>query len=411
MDNFYGTGSSFLSASESLEINRWLEMNGFFYNPFAALDASVDPNLHQYIVQHTAMDALWGRNHALIFEPKGGGKSALRVRTAQNCYVGQQRNRPFPISYLPPFLQWGGATPSPEEHLQAILTSAMTQLLISIVYRPHWFLELNKYDQQLIRSSLERDLAGPLEGFMALVDADPEQLTLFRRRLNIFVPIRSTPAVTQVLALQEQFASITPMPVVEDAHSRWQRLRQILLSLFRFDSIYLLIDGLDAGPETVSDTRALIGSCQYIWRSLHQWAEERVFVKAFLPSESAKAWQASYSEEYQSAKQVHIEWTEDLLVEMLARRIDAATQGHFSSFAAIATPDLMDVERQIVQAADQISGPLPREVLSLLSHILLVAARRSTEPARLRYEDVEKGIRTYQLEMSTRQLNQQERGQ
>lgn len=408
MDNFHHTGS-FSYSRDNEEINRWLKVNGFLYDPFAELDASTDPYLHQYIVQHTAMDALWGQNHALIFEPKGGGKTALSVRTAQNCYVGQQRNRPFPISYLPPFLNWGGATPLPEEHLQAILTSAMKQLLISIVYRPHWFLELNSNDQQLIRSFLERDLAGPLEGFLALVDVDPKQLSIFRKRLNISLPIRSTPAVSQVLTLRKQLASIAPQTIAEDTVARWHLLRQILLSLFRFDSIYLLIDGLDAGPETASDSQALIRSCDFIWRSLPNWEAEGIFVKAFLPAESTDALQADYAAECGRAKYVHIEWTEDLLVEMLMRRIDAATQGQYSSFAAIATPDLMDVEQQIVKAAGKVSGSnLPREVLSLLSHILLAAARRSVEPARLHYEDIETGIRTYKIEMSAHQSNQQE---
>jgi len=411
LDNFHGTGSFSRSPSDSQEINRWLDINGFHYNPFAELNASADPHLYQYIVQHSAVDALWGRDHALVFEPKGGGKTTLRVRTAQNCYVGQQQNRPFPISYLPPFWQWGGATPSPDEHLQAILTSAMKQLLISIVYRPHWFLDLNTNDQQLVRSCLERDLAGSLEGFLVLVDADPKQLSLFRKRFDIFLPMRSTPAVTQVVALRRQLASLSLQPVAEDAQARWRLLQEILLSLFHFDSIYLLIDGLDAAPETASDSRALIGSCDFIWRSLPVWEKERIFVKAFLPSESAETLQTGYEVECSRAKLVHIEWTEDLLVEMLVRRIDAATRGHYSSFAAIATPDLMDLERQIVQAASKVAGNLPREVLSLLSFVLLAAARRSTDPARLHYEDLETGIKAYQAELSIRQSTQQEAGQ
>ncbi len=401
MDKFDEPGSFSRSPSNSQEINRWLKANGFFFNPFAELNASADPHLYQYIVQHSAADALWGQDHALIFEPKGGGKTTLRVRTAQNCYVGQQQNRPFPISYLPPFLQWGDAKPSPEDHLQAILTSAMKQLLISLVYRPHWFLDLNSDDQQLIRSCLERDLMGPLEDFLVLIDVDPERLSLFRRRFDIFLPMRSTPATTQVIALRQQLASIAPQPIAGDVWARWQILRQILLSLFRFDSIYLLIDGLDAGPETAADVHALIRSCDFIWRSLPAWEKERVFVKAFLPSESAETLQAGYRVECKRAKLVHIEWTPDLLVEMLLLRIEAATQGHYSSFAAIATPDLMDVEWQIVKTASEIShANLPREVLSLLSHILLAAARRSVAPARLQYQDVEAGIRAYRAESS-----------
>lgn len=366
-------------------IERWLTSHNFSYNPFSALDAASDPNLHHYTVQVSALEALWIPRHVFVFEPKGGGKTALRVRTVQNCYVGQQRNRPFPVSYLPPYIQWGGTKPSPEDHIQAILQSAAKQLFVSFVYRPHWFLELNKHSQRLARSLLDNHLSGPLVGFLDYLNNENDSLELFRRRFGIVLPHRSAPATEQVQALRAGLLETPAQPLQGDLFAHWRVLLELVLSTLGLPSLYLLVDGLDADSETAADPDLLIASCAFLWESLPAWTAERVFIKAFLPAEASSQLLTTYPKESEPVELVHIEWTHDLLVEMIARRIDVATKGQFSSLNPLCGPDWKDAEHQIVEAAKK----LPRDVLSLLLGVLYAAATRGGAGGRLRYEDFE----------------------
>lgn len=371
--------------------DRWLLDNGFQFNPFAALDAASDPHLHRYFVQQVAFDSLWGPWPSLVFEPKGGGKTALRARIVQTCYIGQERNRPFPISYLPSFLAFGGAEPDLAAHMRQIVMSAARQLLFALVHRPHWYLRLQPDEQSAVCSFLNANLPGPLSTYLLLVDNRGES-ELLKERLRLLPSIRIEPDLAQVLALREALRQPALAASAQSAASHWELMMTVLKDVFGFQEIYLLIDGLDAGPETAENPEALVRACQPLWMQAPAWAEQQqLFVKAFLPTEAEPVMVTTHQAMMAFARVAAIVWTEALLVEMLQQRIEVATQRLFSSLDAVAVPGFVEIERQIVAQAPA----LPREVLALTGAFLDAHARQSGPANRLRPESLELGLATY----------------
>lgn len=371
-------------------MDRWLAYHGFRFNPFVNLEASFDPYLYRYMVHLNAFDALWHNQPTLVFEPRGGGKTTLHIRILQTCYTGQATNRPFPISYFPFFLQWGHTQPTLEDHLQAILTSGAKQLLITLLYRPHWFLRLDQSDRQMIVALLNRDLPGQLNHYLQLLSV-PNALDLVQRSLRVSPVIRLPSNHANLAGI---LSAILELPQVRDQSSlamRWEKFAHVILNILKLDSIYLLIDGLDAVQETASDSMALINACKHLWQRVDDWANEKVFVKAFLPSEAQGILFEQHKAELHSASIANVEWSSVLLQQMLTERVIAATDGATGGLYALAQPDLQHLEEQIIE----IPPRLPREVLSLTTAILNAHVQRSGVKGKLDQGDFLHGVEQY----------------
>ena len=135
-------------------MDRWLTDAGFRFNPFVYLDASVDPHLSAYLVEHQAFATLWGDWPALTFAPAGGGKTALRVQIMRSCWSGPDTDHPFPISYVPLMDHQGGLPGTLEGHSRSILQAGTLQLLLALLLRPHWWAALDAHARRLIRGLL-----------------------------------------------------------------------------------------------------------------------------------------------------------------------------------------------------------------------------------------------------------------
>lgn len=378
------------AGQEGATVDQWLQDNGFQFNPFAALDAAADPHLHRYFVQQEAFDSLWGAWPSLVFEPKGGGKTAWRARIVQTCYIGQESNRPFPISYLPSFLAFGGAEPDFSAHARQIVTSAASQLLFSLVYRPHWYLRLQPEEQAIVCSFLNANLPGPLAGYLALMD-DSGDSELLKRRLHLLPSIRIEPDPAQVLALRQALRQRAESTPAQSTTTQWDLMMTVLKEIFKFRELYLLIDGLDEGPETAADPQVLVRACAPIWERAHDWAGQQLFVKAFLPTEAEPVMAGAQPAIMDAARVAAIVWTEALLVEMLQQRIEVATQRLFSSLDALAVPGFVAIERQIVAQAPR----LPREVLALTGAFLHANLRQQGADGRLHPSSLAAGLAAY----------------
>lgn len=359
-------------AEEVNDVERWLQLSGFVFNPFSALDAASDQYLHRYLVQIEAQKATWSLGPTLVFEPRGGGKTALRLRTVQDCYYGQGGDSPFPISYIPPFLQWRRVTPSPAEHMKAILGFGAMQLLISLIYRPHWFLEIPLHYQQFIRMYLDTDLPGPLLGYLNELNTR-EDLEHLWRRIDFSPFIRSKPDGTPFYQLLDKLKATTASAPIVSPFERWQTLQELLFSVLKMKAIYILLDGLDGSPETSTDPEVLLKACDYLWENGLTWAKEHIYIKAFLPNEVKETMAQRYPQWIEQAQIANIQWTEEQLISMLQKRIEAATQGELQSLDILAAPDFTSVERRIVEES---AYPLPRDVLLLTSQLLICHVQR-----------------------------------
>lgn len=355
-------------SGEHIEVilKNWLAWLGLQFDPFLPLDAAADPHLSRYMIHHEAFLAVWGDWISCVFAPPGGGKTALRLRTVEACYIGQETNRPFPVPYVPPLLLWGGQLPSLDDHLAALARAGAGQLLLSLAHRPHWFFRLNQTARQRVRHVLDWNLPGPLSRYLDLCRAARHVAPLCER-FGFTLVIPDPPDETTLLHF---CAALEAMPCGRDSlptpAERWQALLEVLLTDLHFDAVYVLLDGLDAAPETAHDSACLVSVLAPLLDQALDWCTHNVFLKGFLPLQVRQILLTRWPILSEAAHFATMEWTPELLVELVRQRIFVASGGAFDSLNAIASPAVGDLEKELASVVI----PLPREMLVLTRRVL-----------------------------------------
>lgn len=369
-------------------MHAWLEWLGLRFDPFGPLDAALDPRLGEYLVGHEVFARVWGDWHFWIFAPPGGGKTALRVRTAQACWVGQETNRPFPISYTPPFLSWGHVSPSPDDHLAALARTGAMALLLALAYRPHWLLRLDTGARRKVREVFDWSLPGPLSSYLECC-RQPDGLHLLCKALGATPGLPDPPDSDTLLRWCDVLDAIPadgspPAPAVQ-----WESLCRVLLETLQFRSIYILADGFDAAPATMADPQAVADCLMPLVPLIEDWAAREIYFKGFLPAEACPFLVHRFPIILQS--HAVIRWTPPLLAEIIRRRVYVASEGAFDSLDAVSSPALRDVEALLAQAV----LPLPREILVLTRRVLEEHVRRNGNSGIIQEEDIRAAILWY----------------
>lgn len=370
----------------------WLNLLGFSFNPFEFLEASEDSHLLRYMVEHEAFSSVWGNHTAFVFAPPGGGKTAMRMRVTQACWIGQETNRPFPIPYVLPFLRWGHVFPSREEHLVALAEQGAQFLLLALAHHPHWFLRLDKTGRRMIRKTLNWNLPGPLSSYLSPC-LESRSLEPLRERF----PLASLPSKSLQTDDLLEFCDIiisTPSPPLFPSTSideRWATLMTTLFDVLGFPAVYPLFDGLDATWETASNSQTGVLSLEPFLKLLERWSMQRIYAKLFLPEEIKSILKREHSQALSTAKQVNLKWNPALLAEVIRKRILVASQGEYDNLSALASPDVRDVETKLANAA----APLPREMIVLTRRVLFEHAQRATDDSKIDIDAVEAAIEWY----------------
>ena len=369
----------------------WLEWLGLGFDPFGPLDAASDRRLGEYLVGHEAFGRVWGDWPSWVFAPPGGGKTALRMRIAQACWVGQETNRPFPIPYIPPLPSWGHTFPSLDDHLTALTRAGTVALFLALAHRPHWLFRLDDGARRAVREALDWNLPGPLNGYLEQCRQSGSLHPLCESLDPTFV-LPDPPDETTLLRWCDVLdatlgdASVRPSP-----SEQWHNLCDLLLNTLEFRALYLLVDGLDAAPETTADAQMIAGCLSPLMPLVGDWAERRMFIKGFLPLETRDLLINQFTLAFTDAHIATIHWTPELLAEVIRRRVYVASQGSFGSLDAVASPALRDVETMLSQA----SLPLPREVLVLTRRVLEEHVRREGNSGKIQEEDIYTAIQWY----------------
>lgn len=370
----------------------WLEWLGLRFDPFGPLDAASDPRLGEYLVGHDAFARTWGDWPSWVFAPPGGGKTALRVRTSQACWVGQETNHPFPLPYIPPFLSWGHASPSLDDHLTALARAGAVTLLLALAHRPHWLFRLDDEARRSVRVVLDWNLPGPLDDYLAHC-RQSGSLQSLREALDPTFVLPDPPEAATLLRwcdVLDDAPAGEPRPLPA---ARWDSLCGLLLDTLGFRSVYILLDGLDAAPETITDAQAMVDCLASLMPLANDWAGRRVFVKGFLPIEAQAPLEDQFTSTFANTHSATIHWTPALLAEVIRRRVYVASEGDFGSLDAIASPGLRDVETILAKAV----LPLPREMLVLTQRVLEEHVMREGSEGRIKEHDVDTAIQWYNI--------------
>ena len=387
------------------KMEAWLQDLGLNQNPFDAtyFDAGADPFLSRYLVGHHAFEAIRHDQPAIVFAPVGGGKSAFRARLARACRVGEDGRRILPVVYsMPRPTELLRTANSLDRHLHFISQAIAGELLLTLAYAPTKYLSLDAQARQAVATqitanfvgSIPRYLAqlhheGTIDSIVSFVDPSasrliaqpaPEELRLFCQEMQ-----------SECKAAGEQVATLRQLSATE----RFQQLLALAKDLLDFQALYLLVDGVDAYIEaSEQDRRRVPEFLDVLFRQTGLWAEEHFFVKYFLPTEFLTPLRFTDilgPAQIIDLKLVHIEWTPDMLDEMLRQRLNFASQGRFDNLDAICAADLRNVQAEIIEAAQ----PLPREVLALAERLLLNHVRTHIEPDLLCAADLARTIDWY----------------
>ena len=380
------------------DLREWLYSLGMHFDPFQHLDAAVDPHLAEYLVGHDVFASIWGEWIAWVFAAPGGGKTAMRVYTTQACWTGQEINRPFPLPYEPPFLSWGHVAPSLDEHLIALSSSGATHLLLALAYRPRWFLRLAREAQAQLRTLLEVSLPGPLDRYLDLLEENVEEGP--RALCSLLDPVYTLPYPPPVEELKDLVVALRSLPPVKnlrvrlsrDAAARWQAMQNAISQLLGFHALYILLDGLDATPETASEEAMALDVLRPLLLEAEEWARNRVYLKGFLPCGVQSSMEENFPTLFEQGRvATTIEWPPALLAELVRRRVYVASGGAFGSLDAVAEPAVRDLETYLARFVP----PLPREMLVLTRHVLSSHVLRVGTEGLIALEDVADGIARY----------------
>lgn len=371
-------------------VDLWLKAIGLSFDPFSALEASSDAHLSSYFIGHKAFEIAWGDWNSIVFAPAGGGKTALRAQVIQAFWVGQETNRPFPISYIPPFIRWGHTTPSAEEHLLAISQSGAEYLLLALAHRPHWYLRLSAAEKMDVANALAWNLPGPLASYLRPCRASGSLEPLQEKFSPVALP--PDPPEAQILVEFLNALNVTGAPSTRSTVSkRWTLLLDVLLNTLKFPSIYILLDGLDATQEMVGTPSLSVEFFSSLVPFLPAWVSRRVFLKSFIPIETRSPLQEASLDFVRRSQITTIEWTPALLAEMIRRRVYSASEGEYGSLGPFSSPEVRDPEIELARAII----PLPREMLVLTSRVLVDVIERADQNPKITSADVESAIAWY----------------
>ena len=380
----------------------WLNSMGLAFDPFAILDAGADPNIPAYLVDHTAFAQLWGDWPTFVFAPAGGGKTAFRARLTRACRIGEDGRRVFPIVYhrLPYPDQVDDGAYGQDIHLKNILRQAAQELLFLFAYRPRDLNALDEVTIATLRRILDENLPSPLQNYLTrLLDAG--DLSPLAQEFDRTASYLLNPPGSQDLArFCERLVHVPVYPV--SAHSHMERFKELIYFLrktLHFEAIYLLVDGVDAYPETAADSNTAVSLLRWILDRTPEWMTKQVFVKFFLPidleSVVSKLQPRLLTE---IAKGSIILWSEDDLVQVIRTRLSFASGGMFDSLDMMSDPGLRSAEKEL---ARWVHPAVPREVLVLTERLLIEHVQRSGKRGKLEPEDLDAAHNWYARQVAT----------
>ncbi len=346
-----------MSTSQSAD---WHKRAGLRFDPYAYLEASSDPYLAEYTVNLDIFRAAWDTEPALIVAPPGGGKTAARVAVSRACWFDMGGVYPFPLPYNAGLTPLTGKPPTREQHFRALLEAGACALLTGLAFRPERLLRATPASIRAIGGILRAGLPGALDYYLAVLreTGNPAGLTPLLERTYAL----TTPPPASTL---DQFCNSLAATDNEHTDTDPERLFflfvDLVISVLGFSHVLILIDGIDAISEHQDDPIRGLQWATPLLDTLNQWTSNHIIVKLFIPDPMADLFTADHHHQASLLRQSRIVWNEELLIELLRKRILAASDGRYSSLDAISSPALFDVERLIVESIP----PLPRAALQV----------------------------------------------
>ena len=377
---------------------RFLQMLGFQFDPFQHLEASADSHLVDYMVGHEVFAAAWDATPSLIFAPPGGGKTAMRLYTERACWSSFGPRHPFPILHQPALGDMDEQEFPLEEHCRRLAQSAARSLLLGLAIQPERLLDCSPHERRRVGNVLAA-LQRPVAHYANILRATGDVTALVQRlgRTAWFgAPVRFSPEKLDAFC-----AALSAVDAAQslpgDGCQQLAEIGGVLIDVLGYRCIYLLIDGIDALPESAQTPAAGARWLYSLLAATEGLAARQFFVKGFLPSGYEGILNSSRNGHRSLFAQTSLNWSPELLAELIRRRVAVASGGAFGSLDAISSPALRDVETLISKRVPS----LPREAIVFVGELLRRAAQDAGDSGiSLEPEHLEATAAWYQAEGS-----------
>jgi hypothetical protein len=392
-----------MSDKKRADLQNWLNNMGLRFNPFEHISADTDPFIPSYLFEHNIYQQAVQKTSYIVFASPGGGKTAFRTSLARRCRTSPEYDKIFPIIYKVP----EPTSPTEDTVLQwkELLNSALKELLLHLTYHISNFKTYSPETKKRIRQALEW---WPAFKITASQMVERGKLDLL---INSFDPtadsLPNTPTAQSVQQFIRELVN-TRVTAVDDTslESKFSKLTELLLEHLGFNAIFILVDGLDAYPETVHNPRKAVESITWLLERSQIWSEQNIFVKFFIPKDVLETISESpYNDLTREGKFAIIEWNETSLEQIIHLRLQKASGGKFSSLDAISDRSISGMrfspEQRLVNALREENELYPREIIRMVNRLMIHHVEKRGAESRLTIDDIEEILSLYHIEKTT----------
>lgn len=371
------------------KVNYWLDSVGLKVNPFDVIDASLDPFIPFYLIDHDQYRSVNGDFASYVFAPPGSGKSAFRVRLARDCRIGKNGRKIFPIVYNLP--SPGYPTISPDTHYAEIARAAAYELMLFLVYHVSLVIKdellLSKFKQIFDNNFSINYIQQMVDqgGIQPLLDSFDQTARL----------LPNPPEKKDIVLLAEKLRSIRkPVNPVQRLSNkqRFDQVVSLVVDVLGYEAIYVLIDGVDGYLETGENADKAVEAISWLVTKTGEWQKKKIYMKYFLPVETHDVLFPLLTSE---DKITIIEWNVDTLSEVIRQRLQEASGGKYNSLRALSSLPLrgarMAPEEKLAQEVMKLGNPTPRELIKAVRELLHHHAQEN-EHEKLTPEDLQAAI-------------------
>ncbi|MEI7643755.1 MAG: helix-turn-helix domain-containing protein [Chloroflexales bacterium] len=339
-----------------MNLQEWLAHVGFLGNPFALKQADDEgEQLNEYFVAHPSYNAIIDSTvyrSSILHAPRGSGKSSMRRMFEQHCRRDAADPRPLVVrltDWMPITAHYRVTTIiPPEPHFHELARRVVLALA-----------QAERVPQ--IDAHISPDLHGQI-AWLCLTYGD-YLIPAERRRLagHGWLP----------QSFDDQPYAIDRIPI-----SRRVQLLADLVVALGFRGCYVLVDGVDEVLDTAADWAAGANLIEALLANLAIIEADQIAFKFFIPSEVVHELQGRGRLRDDRIQVLAVRWSDDLLRELLSRRLQAFSNGLITRLAQRnASGNVEDTDSQIVRAA----GGSPRALLNLCEALFQTCADHADE--------------------------------
>lgn len=379
------------------------EQLGFHDHPFVHTNADEEPRLADYFVPPPFFSGVIGDpNHpspAIVFAPRGGGKSAQRRQLEAWC----SRNAVLGVTYDRFEFATGQRLEdiSLSYHVRNIITRVLISYLSYLSEYPDVLRSLTKEQKKLLSTfahSYLGDLTGlKLQELLGELKSLPEKL---RKFWSDHVGVLDS--VVKFL-LKNYGLETIDLPDLKQEEKRlsetYKHQLEVLCELVQqigFRSIYILVDKADESEKTGNDPDASYTLLHSLLTDLELLGLRGYGFKFF-------AWDQILSKFREAARpdrvpQYSLSWTREALETVLGKRISAFSGEKIKSFGELLSENPGYSADAVICL---IANRSPRNVIRICEKIVAVQAEQDPKAARIAPQAVERGIELFCVQVAS----------